>query len=124
MNDNIQVEFSLTCYGKKEEQLGVFVGYIPALRVYSQGRNQEEMEKALASAAELFIVTCYERGILGQALKDRGMTKASGTNLKHKAEEERRDYISVAERHPSFDKPFKVKVPISLLAAQALENAA
>jgi hypothetical protein len=120
MNDNIQIDFSLTCYGKREEQLGIYVGYIPALRVYSQGRTQEEMEKALASAAELFIVTCYERGILGQALRDRGMTRATGAHIAHKAQEEKRDYITIAEKHPSFDKPFTVKVPISLLAAQEI----
>jgi hypothetical protein len=66
----------------------------------------------------LFIVTCYERGILGQALRDRGMTKAAGAHAMEQARREKHQYISVMEHDPSFDKSFTVKVPISLLAAQ------
>jgi hypothetical protein len=77
MRDNIKVEFALECLGRRDDEAKVCVGYIPALRLYTQATNEENLEKALISAAELFIVTCYERGILGQALRDRGMTHAA-----------------------------------------------
>lgn len=118
MNGNIKVEFALECLGRRDEEAGVCVGYIPALRLYSQATDEEHLEKALRSAAELFIVTCYDRGILGQALRDRGMIHAAGAESLERARQANRQYIAVSKRDAAFDKSFTVKVPISLLAAQ------
>jgi predicted RNase H-like HicB family nuclease len=124
MREDISVEFSLPCLSRRDEGAGVFVGYIPALRIYSQGKDEVELEKALVSAAELFIVTCYERGILQQALQERGMTKAVAAHVKKIVVQENQAYIAILERNPSFEKSFTVKVPISILAAQQVEVAA
>jgi hypothetical protein len=117
----MKVEFALSCYQRMDEDAGIFVGYIPALRLYSQGRDEEELKKALTSAAEMFIVRCYEREILGQVLRNRGMTRAAGRNSVISG----RQYIHVAPGAPpaelNFDKTYTVKIPIELLAAQQLE---
>jgi hypothetical protein len=120
MNENIKIEFALECLSRHDEQAGVLVGYIPALRIYTQATDEGQLEKALISAAELFIVTCYERGILGQSLRDRGMTRAMGPHEMERAKAHDHQFISVSKRDESFEKSFTVKVPISLLAAQAV----
>jgi len=119
MSNNIRVDFCLKCLSRRDVQAGVLVGYIPSLRLYSQGRNDEELNHALSSAAEQFIVACYEREILGKVLRDRGMTKAAGQHALKRAEE----YIAVSEYESSYEKEFTVKVPIDLLTAQAAELA-
>jgi hypothetical protein len=78
MSNNIKVQFSLECWKRYDEEAKALVGYIPSLRLYSQGRNDEELKKALASAAEMFIVSCYGKNILSKVLRDRGMTQATG----------------------------------------------
>jgi predicted RNase H-like HicB family nuclease len=112
----IRVEFALNCHQRMDEEAGVFVGYIPALRLYSQGRSEEELKRALMGAAEMFIVRCYEREILGQVLRSRGMTKAAGRH----SLEPMQQYIHVAPER-NFDKSYTVHVPIDLLAAHQLE---
>jgi hypothetical protein len=36
MDGNINVEFALECLGRRDEEAGVYVGYIPALHLYTQ----------------------------------------------------------------------------------------
>jgi hypothetical protein len=117
----IKVEFSLECMSRRDDEANVFVGYIPALRVYSQGRDEKELENALKSAAEMFIVTCYGRNILGKALRDRGMNRATSAAAAEKAR--KGQYISISQHVPSFEKDFEIKVPIELVAAEALSAA-
>lgn len=117
MNPNIVVEFSLDCWSRHDEEAKVLVGYIPALRLYSQGRNDEELVKAMKSAAEMFLITCYGRNVLGKALRERGMTKATTQAAAEKARQGQ--YIAVSEYASSFEKNFKVNVPIELVAGQA-----
>lgn len=117
MLNDIRVDFNLKCLSRRDVQTGVLVGYIPSLRLYSQGRNDEELTRALSSAAEQFIVACYEREILGKVLRDRGMTKAAGRYALKRTEE----YIAVSEYESSYEKEFTVTVPIDLLTAQAAQ---
>jgi hypothetical protein len=114
---NIGVSFSLDCWSRHDEDANVLVGYIPALRLYSQGRDDEELTKALTSAAEMFIVCCYGKNILGKVLRDRGMTKATTQAAAEKGRQG--EFIAVSEYASSFEKPFKINVPIELIAGQA-----
>lgn len=114
----IRVQFSLECWKRKDEQAGLLVGFIPALGIYSQGRNDEELKSALTGAAEMFIVVCYEKDILNKALRGRGMTKASGQHATAKSGQ----YISVTKVESSYEKAFDVEVPIDLLVAQKLSE--
>lgn len=48
------------------------VGCFPNLDVTSQGRNQQEAERNLIEAAQLFIESCFERNVLDEVLKNCG----------------------------------------------------
>lgn len=39
-----------------DAEVNVYVGYCPALRLYSQGRTEEEAHKAIISAVKLYII--------------------------------------------------------------------
>jgi hypothetical protein len=114
-NPGLQVSFALECVGRFDEQAKVFVGYIPALGIYSQGTSKEQLEKAVESAALMFISTCYEKQILGKYLHDRGLTKAASLE----AVDKDKQHIVVADYRPTFDSTFKVNVPMELLGQTA-----
>jgi hypothetical protein len=108
----IALQFRLQGLSRYDEQAGVFVGYIPALRVFSQAESEEELTPALVSAAQMFISTCYEKGILETVLKERsGMTRAVGDG---EVVADEQDYIAVSE----YKKTFPVDVPLNLVAQQ------
>jgi len=112
----IEVSFRLKFAIRHDSDAGVYVGYCPSLRVYSQGRTDQEVEEAVVSAAKLFIVACYERDILHSVLRKRGMTRAVGGPAKFAELQSNPDkeFIHVA---PRFDREFWRDVPISLLAS-------
>lgn len=121
MSEKIKIEFALHCWSRRDKDADILVGYIPTLRLYSQGRSDEELKKALVSAAEMFIVACYGRGILGSALKERGMTEASGAvavAAAKRAASAADEYIAVSEYESTYDTQFTITVPIELIAAQ------
>ena len=111
----IQLQFRLKFATRRDDEANVHVGYCPALKLYSQGRTDEEAGRAIVSATSLFIVACYERDILHSVLRERGMTKAT-SNIQAIAADEKREYISIG----NFDREFEADVPISLLAAQQM----
>lgn len=113
---HIKVEFSLDCLFRKDEEARILVGYIPSLRLYSQGRNEDELRNALVSAAEMFIVLCYKKNTLGKVLRDRGMTEATGGSIAL-AQHNGGEFISISESD-RYDQSMTIKVPIELLAAQ------
>jgi hypothetical protein len=89
----------------------VYVGYIPSLKIFSQAPDEKDLNSALISAAQMFLITCYERNVLESVLKDRGMTQAVSDAAKMPAE---LDYISISE----YENSFTVDVPVNLIAAQ------
>jgi predicted RNase H-like HicB family nuclease len=103
----IGLEFRLSFATRRDDAADVFVGYCPALDVYSQGRSREEAEDAVVDAAQLFIVSCYERDILHTVLRNRGMTKAKPGSVAS----EDHQYIKIA----NFDKTFERSIPVNLL---------
>lgn len=60
-----------------------YISWCPALDVSSCGDTAREAEKNLREALRLFIMSCYERGVLDRVLKDCGFVpgklKASKT---------------------------------------------
>ena len=73
-----------------------YVSYCPPLDVYSQGRTEDEAVAMLAEAIQLFIESCYRRGVLESVLKESG-------------------FEAVPEMPPTDDVPM-IDVPIPLLA--------
>lgn len=113
----VSLQFRLRCLSRRDEEAGVHVGYIPALKVFTQTPSEKELEAALVSAAQMFIITCYERDQLEAVLKERGMTRAVGETA---AIPEEQDYISVSE----YENSFTVEVPVNLVAEMQSRRAA
>jgi hypothetical protein len=110
----IQVSFRLQFATRRDDEANVYVGYCPALKLYSQGITEHQAEEAIVSAVKLFLVACYERDILHSALRNRGMTRASSMVADKIMKDDRKEFISVRP----FEKEFWRDVPINLLAAQ------
>jgi predicted RNase H-like HicB family nuclease len=106
-----RIEFNLAIATRKDEESGVYVGFCPMLKLYSQGRTAQEAEDAAVSAATLFIGTCYERDILHSVLRDRGLKKiVAKPKLAHGEEGQ---YISVQ----GFDRAIERSIPLELLSS-------
>jgi predicted RNase H-like HicB family nuclease len=52
-----------------DPEAGVYVGSCPELGLVSQGVTEEDAERAIQSAINLFVITCYEHDILHSTLK-------------------------------------------------------
>jgi predicted RNase H-like HicB family nuclease len=68
--------FSLTLPVTVKKKAKVYVSSCPCLDVYSQGQTEEEAEKNLGEALKVFLISCYERGTLDEALKECGFAPA------------------------------------------------
>lgn len=69
-----RVEFQLTVQITVRHDEGVgHVSCCPALDVFSQGNTEEEARRNLCEALQLFIVSCCQRGTLGQVLMNCGL---------------------------------------------------
>ncbi len=76
MKATVQVEFEL--YGVVKRKGKWYIASCPPLDLTTQGRDEIEAKKNLQEAAELFIVSCIERGTLDQALKELGFVHLKG----------------------------------------------
>jgi hypothetical protein len=112
MATKIEVQFRLKFVTRHDAEADVHVGYCPALRLYSQARTEKEADRAVVSAAKLFIISCYERDILHTVLRDRGMTTATAENVPNIVADNKKQFIAVGK----FDREFEAVVPIHLLA--------
>lgn len=62
-------EIKARTYTHYDSEAGVYVASCPELHLVSQGETEEEAERAIQSAINLFIITCYEHDILHTTLK-------------------------------------------------------
>lgn len=114
----VQVSFRLQFATRRDDEANVYVGYCPALKIYSQGKTEQESEEAVVSAVKLFLVACYERDILHSALRSRGITRATSMVASQLTNDPRKEFISIKE----FDREFWRDVPINLVAAQEVNE--
>ncbi len=70
MKLTVQAEFKL--FGVMKREGNWHIAHCPPLDLTTQGRSASEARKNLAEAAQLFILSCLERGTLDQALKELG----------------------------------------------------
>jgi predicted RNase H-like HicB family nuclease len=49
-----------------------FISSCPLLDIYSQGHTRDEAERNLVDALASFLISCYERGTLDEALREAG----------------------------------------------------
>lgn len=58
---------------KRDEEAKVWVTYVPALQLYSQGTTRARAKRAIHSAVSLFLTTAYEYGVWDKALRNVGL---------------------------------------------------
>lgn len=115
MAKQIDVNFSLQGAIREDRQTRSFVSYCPTLDLYSAGRTRIEAKKALTGAVVSYVRLCYERGILGNILRDKGFLAAPSSTVDRAAGEQ---FITVQENASEYDDVFDFDVPLHLLAAQ------
>lgn len=112
--ESMRIEFNLAFAFRKDEETGVYVGFCPVLKVYGQGRTEKEAEDAVLSAASFFIGTCYERDILHNVLRERGLQKVNA-----------RPHVPPGRRNivvSRFDRVIERSVPLELLSSMGEED--
>ncbi|MFP4195112.1 MAG: type II toxin-antitoxin system HicB family antitoxin [Desulfobacterales bacterium] len=53
-----------------------YIACCPILDVFSQGKTEGKARENLADALYLFLISCYERGVLDDVLKESGFRPA------------------------------------------------
>lgn len=72
MSAEIEVIIHLPVELKHEKN--AVISHCPILDVYSQGDDDESAIENIKEAVKLFIISCYERGVLDNVLKECGFT--------------------------------------------------
>jgi len=112
----VDVKFSLQGAIREDRQTRSFVAYCPALDLYSAGKSRPESKKALTAAVDTYVRLCYDRGILGRLLKEKGFFATT------EATEPDSDiqFIAVEDHASEYDDVFEFDIPLHLIAqAQA-----
>ena len=58
-----------------DEATGTYLGYMPALKLYAQGKTEKETETFMEKAAVLYCETALQRGQLFEVLMARGFKR-------------------------------------------------
>jgi len=82
----VKVEFTVNVpiSFKWDEEVEAYTACCPPLDVWSQGDTKKEAEHNIKEAVSLFLISCLERGTIGQVLKESGWTPIP-TKAKSKA---------------------------------------
>jgi hypothetical protein len=68
----IRVAYDLKVGMRQDELTGLHVAFCPALELFAQGTTEAQAKDSMQSAISLYLVTCYERGVLDRHLRLRG----------------------------------------------------
>lgn len=74
------IQFSLRVPVELRKEGAWFYSSCRPFDIYGQGKNEEEATKSLVEALQLFVESCFERGVLEKVLKDCGFRPAKNTN--------------------------------------------
>ncbi len=83
---------------------GYYISNCPQFDVWSQGRTREEAKNNLIEAVSLFLVSCYERGTLDEALLDCG----------YRAVAQPHGAAEIKEKTPPGMTPINIQIPFTL----------
>jgi predicted RNase H-like HicB family nuclease len=111
----LQIQVNLSGAIRRDPDVGVFVSYCPALKLYSQGEDELQALEALKSAVGLYLTTCFMRGQWDAALREAGFTEISANGIMP-VEKRMGEWIAI--QAAKFDEAFEFTVPINLIAAQ------
>ena len=93
MQTNVQFNADLPISIKKKKKW--FLATCSILDVHSQGETEEQARHNLGEALSLFFLSCFERGVLDDVLKDCGFRAAQPIQQEKQPPVSRQDYISV-----------------------------
>ncbi len=110
------VIFQLNAMCRYDDEAKAFVGYLPRLQVYSQGRTEEELTEALRVTALQFIIACANKHILGSVMREGGSQPVT-RNLAEKLTDKNAEFVAVLQ-YKERDLPIEVSVPLNLIAEQ------
>lgn len=99
----LTINCKLSVAFRRDQQTNSFVGFCPALKIYSQGVDLKKCQIALEDAIRMFFKYCCAQGVVGEALKERGLIE---TDSAPTAEEviAIREYDSFAELEVPFSR--------------------
>lgn len=120
MSKQLQVRFSVQGTIREDRQTKSFVSYCPALDLYSAGRTRLDAKKALISAVDTYVRVCFERGILGRLLKQKGFGPTASGEADHAILDA--EFIAVAEHASEYDDIFDLEIPLHLVAQSQQVN--
>jgi predicted RNase H-like HicB family nuclease len=69
---NMTIEVRVPVTFQVDEATGLHVGCAPAIRVFSQGTDLEDVKAALTEALTMFLGHCFKQGILDKVLTECG----------------------------------------------------
>jgi|SRR5271167_4329609 len=110
MTTEDQVTFRLRFFWRFDEEVKVFVGYIPALQVYAQSETEAGLDQSVEASALRFIQACADRGTLGDVLREGSMKEASTKEMEVVSDDS--EFVSI--RGYKERQPVSVTVPLSV----------
>lgn len=120
MTTQIDIHFSLQAAIREDRQTTSFVAYCPTLDLYSAGRTRIDAKKALTGAAVMYVRICYERGILGRLLKQKGFSAAQASAGDRPSDSSQ--FIAIKEYASEYDDVFDIEIPLHLVAQAQQEQ--
>jgi sugar phosphate isomerase/epimerase len=112
------ITFCLNVMTSYDEEAKVWVGYCPTLRLTTQARSEDRVAKAIKETIFSFVGLCWERNLLDEAMRERGMRRSTekAEEIVEKAKAVGAEYIIVAPGKAAQDA--WAEVPIALLASK------
>lgn len=74
---SVEIILKLVIGAREDKEAGAWVGYCPALGIYSQGESADEALTAIQSASLLYVEHCYRRKLLDDVLNRQGFSPGS-----------------------------------------------
>lgn len=105
----INISFQVFVTLRKERNI-FYIG-CDALDVHSQGYTEEEAKANIIEAIQLFLESCFDRGVLTEALKELGFERL------------RREQVNTVHNELEDSGSLMIDVPLHLLIAEHVQQA-
>ena len=80
MSDSIELDVQLRAFARQEKR-NRWIAICPKLDVVTQGSSAEDAKRQLDDAVRAWFEVCIDRGMLDQALRERGFRLAFGEEV-------------------------------------------
>jgi hypothetical protein len=120
MTTEDQVKFCLRYFCRFDEEVHAYVGYVPRLQVYAQSPTEDGLLHAVTATALRFILTCADKHMLGDIMREAQMKEVSAVELAASVVEDGESEFVSIRGYKECANPIELTVPFS---AFALEDA-